>query len=64
LKKSLTLSSDYTELIAAKALSSKRSELRTVYNKTVLGYNPKKATSSTRVLTEILNRETLNVKKI
>jgi hypothetical protein len=55
---------DYTELLDDKAISCIRSEIRTVYNRTVLGYTPKKATTSRRVLTEVLNMETLDVRKI
>jgi hypothetical protein len=33
---------DYTELLDDKAISCIRSEIRTVYNRTVLGYTPKK----------------------
>lgn len=55
---------DYTELMDDKSLSPLRSEFRTAYNRDTLRYNPGKPTTSRRVLEEVLNRETVNVKEI
>ncbi|PNF27492.1 hypothetical protein B7P43_G04288 [Cryptotermes secundus] len=55
---------DYTELMEDKSLSPLRSEFRTAYNRERLGYDPGRPTTSRRVLEEVLNRETVNVKEI
>lgn len=55
---------DYTELMDDKALAPLRSELRTAYNPERLGYNPGKPSTSRRVLEEVLNRDTVDVKSI
>ncbi|QMP82176.1 RNA-dependent RNA polymerase, partial [Blattodean arli-related virus OKIAV101] len=55
---------DYTELIDDKALSPLRSELRTAFCPEKLGYKTGQSTTSRRVLEEILNRETIDVREI
>jgi hypothetical protein len=55
---------DYTELMDDKALSPLRSEMRTAFNPDRLGYPPGRASTSRRVLEEVLNRETINVRRI
>jgi hypothetical protein len=55
---------DYTELMDHKALSPLRSEMRTAFNPDRLGYSPGRASTSRRVLEEVLNRETINVRRI
>lgn len=55
---------DYTELMDDKSLSPLRSEFRTAYNREKLGYHPGRATTSRRVLEEVLNSDTVNVREI
>ncbi|UHK03318.1 MAG: RNA-dependent RNA polymerase [Hangzhou acrida cinerea lispivirus 1] len=55
---------DYTDLMDDKSLAPLRSELRSIYCPQRLHYQPKSPTSSRRVLQEVLNRPTIDIKQI
>jgi hypothetical protein len=55
---------DYTELMDDKSLAPLRSELRTAFNPDRLGYDPGKPTTSRRVLEEVLNWPTVDIRDI
>jgi hypothetical protein len=55
---------DYTELMDDKALAPLRSEIRTAFCPDRLGYDPGKPSTSRRVLEEVLNRPTVDVRAI
>ncbi|AXA52562.1 putative RdRp-complex [Linepithema humile rhabdo-like virus 1] len=55
---------DYTELLDDKAISPYRSEFRSLFNPTILGYKPQKPKKSRRLLRAILEIESLDIQEI
>lgn len=55
---------DFTELADDKSISVYRSEIRKIYNKDILMYDPGKPTSHRRLLLELLTRKDIDIKRI
>ena len=55
---------DYTELLDDEAIAPYRSEIRSLFNPSVLGYKPPKAKKSRRLLKAILEIDKLDMEEI
>jgi hypothetical protein len=55
---------DYTDLLEDRSISVPRSDLRSIYNPTALGYTPPPSRLDRRVLKETLKKSTFDIKEI
>ncbi|APG78691.1 RNA-dependent RNA polymerase [Hubei rhabdo-like virus 3] len=55
---------DFTEIIDDKSISVERDDLRTLYNKWMLGYDPGEPKTSRRLLLEVLRLKDVDIKSV